>query len=109
MIEATSTQADLFSQLGIAGEAEENTAQLGLGQADFLRLLTTELRYQDPTSPLDSKEFLGQIAQFTTVDGIQGMQTSLAAATHSIQQAQVLQAASIIGHAALVPALHRRR
>ena len=103
MIESTQSVADLFSQLGIATQPVVEPTDGGLTQADFLRLLTTELRYQDPTSPLDSKEFLGQIAQFTTVDGIQGMETALAAMTAAMEQAQILQAASLIGHRALVP------
>ncbi|MEE8481945.1 MAG: flagellar hook capping FlgD N-terminal domain-containing protein, partial [Acidiferrobacterales bacterium] len=38
-----------------------------IGQGDFLKLMMTQLRNQDPFKPLDSGEFLSQIAQFSTV------------------------------------------
>jgi flagellar basal-body rod modification protein FlgD len=49
----------------------------GLGQADFLRLLTTQLQTQDPTDPVDNKEMLAQMAQFSSVQGITDMSTTL--------------------------------
>ena len=47
-----------------------------LGQDEFLELMVAELKNQDPTKPMDSAEFLGQIAQFGTVSGIQDLQKS---------------------------------
>lgn len=41
-----------------------------LGQDDFLTLLVTQLRNQDPLSPLDNEAFVAQLAQFSTVSGI---------------------------------------
>lgn len=38
-----------------------------LGQADFLRLLTTQLTMQDPLEPTDNKEMLAQMAQFSAL------------------------------------------
>ena len=49
-----------------------------LGQKDFLKLMMTQFQYQDPFKPVDGTQFLGQLAQFSTVNGIDGMQTSLA-------------------------------
>ena len=40
-----------------------------LGQADFLKLMTTQFQNQDPFEPLDNGDFLGQLAQFSTVNG----------------------------------------
>lgn len=39
-------------------------------QADFLTLLTTQLRYQDPTSPVDQETFVSQLSQFSMLEGI---------------------------------------
>lgn len=48
-----------------------------LGEKDFLLLLTTELKQQDPTSPVDNKEMLAQMAQFSSVSGITEMGVTL--------------------------------
>lgn len=48
-----------------------------LGQADFLRLLTAQLQQQDPTDPVDNKEMLAQMAQFSSVAGISDVNATL--------------------------------
>ncbi len=54
-----------------------------LGQQDFLTLLVTQLRNQDPLNPLDNEAFVAQLAQFSTVSGITEMNSSLKALTAS--------------------------
>ncbi len=73
-----------------------------MGQADFLRLMTEQLKNQDPLKPLDSNQFLGQLAQFSTVQGIQGLQTSFNAFTDASLDDQALQAATLVGRNALI-------
>ena len=41
-----------------------------LGQTDFLKLLTVQLQQQDPFEPVDNKEMLAQMAQFSSLGGI---------------------------------------
>jgi flagellar basal-body rod modification protein FlgD len=41
-----------------------------MGKSDFLQLLVTQLRYQDPMNPMDDREFATQLAQFTSLDKI---------------------------------------
>lgn len=95
---------DLIGTLGLDRPATATSpTERELGQAEFLRLLTTELRFQDPTQPLDSKEFLSQIAQFTSVDGIQGMERALQEVATTVAQTQMLQAAAVVGRQALAP------
>lgn len=74
-----------------------------LGVEDFLRLMTTQLQNQDPLKPLDSTEFVAQLAQFGTVSGIQGMQTSLNTLSESLRASQALSGASLVGHWVLAP------
>ena len=57
-----------LSSLGLSVPAA--TKKTDLGQTDFLNLMMTQLKNQDPTKPLDSGAFLGQLAQFGTVSGL---------------------------------------
>ncbi|MBQ0720108.1 MAG: flagellar hook assembly protein FlgD [Gammaproteobacteria bacterium] len=68
-----------------------------LGQEEFMRLLVAQLNNQDPTKPMDNFEFLSQIAQFSTVSGIQDMQGSLSGVGESLRSTRAMQASSLVG------------
>lgn len=55
-----------------------STASSTLGQDDFLKLLITELKHQNPLEPLDSKEYIAQLAQFSTLTQMQNMNSQIA-------------------------------
>lgn len=48
-----------------------------LGQADFVRLLTVQMQQQDPFEPVDNKEMLAQMAQFSSLSGINDVNSTL--------------------------------
>ena len=48
-----------------------------LGQADFIRLMTTQMKMQDPTDPVDNKEMIAQMAQFSSLSGIENVNNTL--------------------------------
>lgn len=75
-----------------------------LGQAEFMSLMIAQLRNQDPTKPMDPSAFLGQLAQFGTVSGIQSMQTSLSTLADALRSSQVLSGTSMVGHDILADA-----
>lgn len=73
-----------------------------LGQNEFLKLMVAQLKNQDPMKPLDPNEFLGQLAQFSTVTGIQNMDTSIATLSEAMRSTQVLSGSSLIGRDVLI-------
>ena len=69
----------------------------------FLKLLVAQMKNQDPLNPLDNAQVTSQMAQLSTVTGIEKLNTTLAAMVSGQQSSQVLQAANLIGHGVLVP------
>lgn len=99
---ATNT-IDTYNSLGLATTSNTTTQKQTLGQEEFLKLLTTQLTHQDPMKPMDNGEFLGQMAQFSTVSGIQDLQASFKDFASSISSDQALQAASLVGRFVSAP------
>ncbi len=99
MVDSVSSTTDL-QNLGLGLPKTEQ--KQALGQEDFLKLMLTQLRNQDPFKPMDSSAFLGQLAQFGTVSGLSGLQTSFDSLSSSLVSNQALQAATLVGKSALV-------
>jgi len=74
-----------------------------LGQEDFLELMVAQLRNQDPMKPMENGDFLGQIAQFGTVSGIEDLQKSFTGLSESLVSNQALQASNLVGRSVLAP------
>jgi len=79
----------------------EQKARDSLGQEDFLTLMISQFQNQDPFEPMDNGEFLGQLAQFSTVNGIGSLNTAFGGLAASMQDNQALQAAGLVGHSVL--------
>ncbi|MCP1675622.1 flagellar basal-body rod modification protein FlgD [Natronocella acetinitrilica] len=73
-----------------------------LGQDDFLKLMITQFQNQDPFQPMESGEFLGQLAHFTSANGITELQKSFDKFAASMTTDQGLRAASLVGRDVLV-------
>ncbi|HHF7366414.1 TPA: flagellar hook assembly protein FlgD [Legionella bozemanae] len=78
------------------------TTKNSLGQQDFLRLMVAQIQNQDPMQPQVNGEFLSQLAQFSTNDGVAKMQESLQQMATSLQSNQALQASALVGRKVLV-------
>jgi len=91
--------ATTSSTSGAAATPKQNS----LGQAEFLKLMTTQMTHQDPTKPMENGQFLTQIAQFGTVSGIQDLQKSFGDFANSINSSQALQATSLVGRYVSAP------
>ena len=68
-----------------------------LGRDAFLTLLTTQLTNQSPLDPMDNEAFVAQLAQFSQVEGIKGMQTSLEDMVSGMRQDQMVSGANLVG------------
>jgi flagellar basal-body rod modification protein FlgD len=71
-------QADNFNRALNEGKPPKGNA---LGQEDFLQLLTKQLQYQDPMSPMDDKAFIAQMAQFSSLQHMTTMSADIAKLT----------------------------
>ena len=103
---ANNIDASILAKLGISNA---NTPQAAgsakdkLGQKDFLKLMVAQLKNQDPMKPMQNGEFLGQMAQFSSVTGLQDLQASFNQLAGVMQSNQALQASALVGRSALVP------
>ena len=97
----TSTTAPLGSTANLAQKSTGLT-QKGMGQTDFLTLLTTQLKSQDPFNPLDNADLVAQMATISNTSGIAEMNQSLANIAQSLAGNRLGDAASWIGRSMLV-------
>jgi len=92
-----------LESLSIDRTSQTNKPRKSLGQDEFFELMVAQLKSQDPLKPLDSNEFIGQMAQFSTVTGIENMQNSISELAATFQSSQALQASTLVGRRVLVP------
>ena len=78
--------------------ASETTSSGGvLGKDDFLNLLVTQLKYQDPLNPLDSADFTAQLAQFSSLEALENINTNIESMISEQVDATNSQSISFIG------------
>jgi hypothetical protein len=93
-------QQAIFDKLGINTQksATERASGDKLGQDDFLQLMTAQLQNQDPFAPMENGDFIAQMAQFSTVSGIEEINTNLKALSGEMQQTRIATASTLLGH-----------
>jgi flagellar basal-body rod modification protein FlgD len=98
----SATNSNVISSLNSrtsSGSSNSSAADL---QNNFLTMLTTQLQNQDPLNPMDNSQMTSQLAQISTLEGIQGLNTTLTSLLASYNTSQALQASSAIGSQVLV-------
>ncbi|MED3797123.1 flagellar hook assembly protein FlgD [Lysinibacillus capsici] len=75
----------------------KQTGNSELGKDAFLQLLITQLQHQDPTNPMDDREFISQMAQFSSLEQMQNMTKAIESLLSSQQQSQMMNYATFIG------------
>jgi len=97
---AGTTQSLIDSVNGaVSTKAKSTTADT---QDRFLKLLTTQLKNQDPLNPMDNAQLTSQLAQISTVDGIERLNATLQKLVSSSVDAEAMQAAGLVGHQVMV-------
>jgi flagellar basal-body rod modification protein FlgD len=97
------TSATSSSAAAAVTAAAQNAASTSLDTTQFLQLMTTQLKSQDPTQPLDPSQFVSQLAQLSEVSSIEGMQTSIASLVSSLGASQLLTGSNLVGRDVTAP------
>jgi flagellar basal-body rod modification protein FlgD len=80
-----------------AGQSASPLASLSSNFGNFLNLLMTQLKNQDPTSPMDANQFTSELVQFSSVEQQINTNTSLSQLIQLTQTADVIQGSAIVG------------
>ena len=91
---------DLMSTMNAKKKVETDSVQADTDK--FMTLLVTQLKNQDPLNPLDNAQITSQLAQLSTVTGVNKLNTTLESLKTSYQSAEAMQATNLIGHGVLV-------
>ncbi len=96
---ATANSTAATGGAGAAGSAatSNNSVSGAMGKDAFLQLLCTQLQYQDPLQPTDNTQFVAQLAQFSSLEGITNLGTTMQSVLSGITSLQNYTAASFIG------------
>ena len=93
-----------FASTGILTKQEYDEANLvkaarddGLDRNAFLTLLTTQLQNQNPLDPMKNEQFVAQLAQFSQLEGITNMSTSLSDVADVIRSDRIMTGANLVG------------
>jgi flagellar basal-body rod modification protein FlgD len=89
----------------VNGKPSTTAAQRAISATEnrFLKLLTTQLKNQDPLNPMDNAEITSQMAQISTVSGIESLNATMKTLLQGSRDSQTTQAAALVGEAVMVP------
>lgn len=91
----SSTAGEVLNSL--APKKTETDGGDELGKDAFLRLMIAQLQNQDPLSPASGEDFVAQLAQFSSVEGIENINNGIADLATSFRSSQALEASSLVG------------
>jgi flagellar basal-body rod modification protein FlgD len=77
--------------------SSSSSSKTSLGQDAFLQLLVTQLQYQDPLNPMDDKEFVAELAQFSSLEQLTEINSGIENLATQNEQQQVMGAVNFIG------------
>ena len=102
-VSTTTDTTDPYAAInGTGSSSTKNTSSIANTKDQFLKLLITQLQTQDPLNPMDNAQMTSQLAQISTVEGLEKLNASMAALSSSYATSQSYAAASMISKIALV-------
>jgi flagellar basal-body rod modification protein FlgD len=101
-VQATSNEASQALLDSVNGNKNSAKSAAAAAQDRFMTLLVTQMKNQDPLNPMDNAQVTSQMAQLSTVSGIDKLNATLETMMSNAQTSQSLQASNLIGHEALV-------
>jgi len=87
----------------ITETATDRNVEEELGRTAFLELMIAQIENQDPLEPAKNEAFIAQLAQFSSVEGIQNLNESMDGLVENLRSGLTLDAANLVGRNVLVP------
>ena len=95
---SSTTNNTAVDNLSINKKTETKKNNNELGQAAFLELMITQMKNQNPLEPQDNSEFVAQLAQFSSVEGLERLNKNFT----NFMSTNALQASSLVGRSVSV-------
>lgn len=102
-VQSTSNNPSQALLDSVNGQKNSTTNSIDNAQDRFMTLLVTQMKNQDPLNPMDNAQVTSQMAQLSTVTGIDKLNNTLELLIGNVQAGQSYQASSMIGHSVLSP------
>ncbi len=92
------TNNSVWEDLGIGKKQDDEKSNASATDKNmFMNLLLAQLRNQDPLNPTDQRDFVAQLAQFSTLEGVQNLNTTVQDIGSMYRSSQALQATALVG------------
>ncbi|MCK2082410.1 Basal-body rod modification protein FlgD [compost metagenome] len=94
------------SQYSATPDIASNNTTAGQGvqlRNEFLQMMVAQIQNQDPTNPLDGAQYVTQLAQFSMVEGVEGLKVLQQKSINMMDTQQVLQSTGLVGQEVMVP------
>ena len=93
------TPSDIFTSFnpGQTAEASRSRNVSDMGSDDFMALMIAQMKHQDPTKPMDQMAFMSQLAEFSSLSGIQELNGAFGQLSSNLTGSQAVQASSLVG------------
>ena len=93
------TPSDIFTSFnpGQTTEASRSRNVSDMGSDDFMALMIAQMKHQDPTKPMDQMAFMSQLAEFSSLSGIQELNGAFGQLSSNLTGSQAVQASSLVG------------